>query len=115
MQKPRVIARVVVVALLLLVAVVTVTVTSRATRRTTPSVAIPADQLPVVSAAAHRGSAGAAAQLSRHYLEARDYRSSWVWMQRAQQFGDPAAESNLAEMRKFFPPDALIEEADATR
>ena len=115
MLRSRVVGRIVVVTLLLLLTLVTLTVVNRANRRTTPSVAISADQIPRVTAADESGDGGAAARLSRHYLEMRDYRNSWIRMEQAKRLGYPAADSNLTEMRKFFPPDAITEDSDATR
>jgi hypothetical protein len=80
-----------------------------------PSLAIRDDQISDVTIAARAGDAKAAARLGRHYLEKRDYRASWIWMQRAKRLGDPTAEANLTEMRKFFPPNAIADDSDETR
>jgi hypothetical protein len=112
MQGARLTILVLVGVLLLAVAFAT---WQRAHRRITPTLAIPADQLPAVVESARGGDANSAARLSRHYLQIRDYRDSWIWMRRAQRSGYAGAESDLNEMRKFFPPDAVVEDSDATR
>jgi hypothetical protein len=114
MQRNRLVVRVFVGALLLVLVVVALRFLYLANRRITPSVAIPDNQISEVTTAARAGDAKAAAQLGRHYLEKRDYRASWIWMQRAKRLGDPTAEENLTEMRKLFPPEAITEDPDAT-
>jgi hypothetical protein len=111
MQRKRLIVRISVAALLLLLIVAVVfRFVYLANLRVTPSVAIPEEQLPVVTASAQNGDANSAARLSRHYLEKRNYRMSWIWMQRASRLGYPSADSDLTEMRKLFPPDATKDE-----
>ena len=112
MQRRRVAVLVFVGVLLLIVSAV---VWQHARRRVTPSAAIAPDQLSIVIESARAGDPNSAARLSRHYLQIRDYRDSWIWMQRAQRSGYPSAASDLTEMRKFFPLDAVRQDADATR
>ena len=114
MQRARPIVRIIVGALLLaLIGIVVFRYVYLANLRATPSLAIPEDQISAVTIAARSGDGAAAARLGRHYLEKRDYRASWIWMQRAKRLGDPTAESNLTEMRKFFPADAITDHSDA--
>jgi TPR repeat protein len=66
---------------------------------------IPDDRLPSVTEMALRGDGGAAARLSKHFLEKRDYRLAYTWMQRADRLGYPQAKANLEAMRQFLPSD----------
>jgi hypothetical protein len=109
MQRTRLIVRIVVGAVLLVLIALVLRYEYLSHLRIRPSVAIPEQQFPAVIAAARNGDGAAAARLSRHYLEKQDYRTSWVWMERAKRFGYPGADSDLTEMRKFLPPDATKE------
>ena len=115
MLKPRAVVRILVGALLLLLALVAFTVVERSNQRITPSVAVPAEQVPRVIAAADSGDAGAAARLSKHYLQVRDYRNSWIRMEQAKRLGHPGADSDLTELRKLLPSDAITGDLDATQ
>ncbi len=76
------------------------------------SIELAQDDLAAATAAANNGDAAAAARLSRHFLIKKQYKLAYTWMLRAKQFGDPGAESDLNEMRKFLPPDAIPETAE---
>ena len=75
----------------------------------TSSIELKDDSLAVATAAAKNGDAAAAARVSRHFLVKKQYRLAYTWMLRAKQLGDPEAESDLNEMRKFLPPNAITE------
>lgn len=76
------------------------------------SIELTQDDVAATTAAANRGEASAAAKLSRHFLSKKQYKLAYTWMLRAKQLGDPGAESDLNEMRKFLPPDAIPETAE---
>ncbi len=73
------------------------------------SIELKDDALAADTVAAKNGDAAAAARVSRHFLVKKQWRLAYTWMLRAKQLGDPGAESDLNEMRKFLPPDAITE------
>lgn len=80
----------------------------------TSSIELRDDAFAAATAAAKEGDAKAAARISRHFLVKKQYNLAYTWMLRAKQLGDPGAESDLNEMRKFLPPDAITETTEPT-
>ena len=76
------------------------------------SIELTQDDLVAATAAANNGDAAAAARLSRHFLTKKQYKLAYTWMLRAKQLGDPGAESDLNEMRKFLPLDTIPKTAE---